>query len=243
MTAPPLPPDVEPVPELAALGFLAYTTTRAFGSLGTATDQPVRDVMARWRTVTDHLGSLGVARLATAAQVHGAQLLVHQPGWTGWLRGSAADGHVCRAGLRTAAAVTVADCVPIFLAHPSGACALLHSGWRGTAGRIVQAGVDALAALGCPAGELTVHLGPAICGDCYEVGPEVHARLTGRVPPGPAPVDLRALIAEHASARGVDRISVSAACTRCDNGRFFSHRAGDPGRQISLIAPGPALLA
>ncbi len=242
MTAP-LPPGVAPVPELAALGFAAYTTTRAFGSLGTATGEPVRDVMARWRAITDHLAALGVDRLATAAQVHGARVLVHQTGWAGWLRAPAADGHACAAGLRTAVAVTVADCVPIFLAHPSGALGLLHSGWRGTADRIVEAGIDALAALGCPADELTVHLGPAICGRCYDVGPEVHARLTGRTPPAPAPVDLRALIAEHAAARGVRRISVAAACTRCDNDRFFSHRAGDPGRQISLMAPGPALLA
>lgn len=238
-----LPPGVEPVPELAALGFVAGTTTRAFGSLGMATDEPVRDVTARWRAITDHLAALGIERLATAGQVHGARVLVHQGGWSGWLRAPAADGHVCPAGLRTAVAVTVADCVPIFLAHPSGALGLLHSGWRGTAARIVEAGIAALAELGCPSDELTVHLGPAICGRCYEVGPEVHAHLTGHAPPAPAPVDLRALIAEHAATRGVRRISVAAACTRCDNGRFYSHRAGDAGRQISLIAPGPALLA
>ncbi|MEW5919026.1 MAG: laccase domain-containing protein [Gemmatimonadota bacterium] len=25
-------------------------------------------------------------------------------------------------------------------------------------------------------------------------------------------------------------------CTRCDNDRFFSHRAGDAGRHIAVIA-------
>jgi copper oxidase (laccase) domain-containing protein len=48
-------------------------------------------------------------------------------------------------------------------------------------------------------------------------------------------VDLRALIADHARAAGVTRISVSALCTRCDNDRFFSHRAGDAGRQLGVI--------
>jgi purine-nucleoside/S-methyl-5'-thioadenosine phosphorylase / adenosine deaminase len=232
-----VPPDVEVVPDLDRMGVVAYTTTRAFGSLGMATDEPVRDVMARWRTIAGHLEAHGVDRLATAAQVHGARVIVHRGGWAGWLREPSADGHVCPAGLRIALAVTVADCVPVFLVHPSGAMALLHSGWRGTEARIVEAGLAALAGLGCPADELILHLGPAICGRCYEVSPDVHQRLTGRVVLRATPVDLRALIAEHAAARGVRRISISPACTRCDNDRFYSHRAGDAGRQISLIAP------
>jgi len=125
--------------------------------------------------------------------------------------------------------------VPVFLAHPSGAMALLHSGWRGTEARIVEAGIDALAALGCGASELHLHLGPAICGACYEVSPDVHQRLTRRAVSRPTPVDLRSLIAEHAEARGVQRITTSRWCTRCDNRRFYSHRAGDAGRQISVM--------
>jgi copper oxidase (laccase) domain-containing protein len=34
----------------------------------------------------------------------------------------------------------------------------------------------------------------------------------------------------------VEQISLSAHCTRCDNDRFFSHRAGDSGRQLGVIA-------
>jgi hypothetical protein len=38
--------------------------------------------------------------------------------------------------------------------------------------------------------------------------------------------------------RGVRRISQSEHCTRCDNALFYSHRAGDAGRQVGvLIAP------
>ena len=237
------PPDVETVQDLAALGFLAYTTTRAFGSVGLGTEQPVREVMARWHTITAHLAEAGVPRLATAAQVHGAHVLTHAGHWQGWLRAPAADGHACAAGAGTAAAVTVADCVPVFLAHRSGAMALLHSGWRGTETRIVEAGIAALAAVGCPARELVMHLGPAICGRCYEVSPDVHERLTGRAVDRPTPVDLRALIAAHATSCGVQSISASRWCTRCDNDRFFSHRAGDADRQISLMAPMPGAFA
>jgi YfiH family protein len=132
-------------------------------------------------------------------------------------------------------AVTVADCVPVFLAHPSGVAALLHSGWRGTVAGILPAAIDALGSLGLGAADLVVHLGPAICGACYEVSPDVHRQLTGRSVNRPTPVDLRDVLASQARAGGVRRISVSPFCTRCHQDRFFSHRGGDPGRQIGVI--------
>ena len=66
-----------------------------------------------------------------------------------------------------------------------------------TAARILQRGVEALAARGIATRELRVHLGPAICGDCYEVSPDVYAQLTGRTPARAMPIDLRALQAQH----------------------------------------------
>lgn len=132
-------------------------------------------------------------------------------------------------------AVTVADCVPVFLAHPSGAAGVLHSGWRGTAARIVERGIALLADRGISARELRVHLGPAICGGCYEVSAEVHAQLTGMNPGKRARVDLRSLIAGHAREAGVSHISVSPLCTKCDNGVLYSHRSGDAGRLAGII--------
>ena len=83
--------------------------------------------------------------------------------------------------------------------------------------------------------DLRIHLGPAICGRCYEVSPEVIHALTGNTAERNAPVDLRAIIATHARDRGVTRITQSPLCTRCDNDRFFSHRAGDAGRQLAIL--------
>lgn len=223
----------EIAPCFDAFGVRAFTTTRAAGSFGTLTDEPVRDVMSRWGRLRRELASSG-PRFATAAQVHGATIMVHNPGWRGWLRGDEADGHLS-AERGTALAVTIADCVPVFIAHPSGAVVLLHSGWRGTAARIVEHGVDALAARGFSARDLLLHMGPAICGKCYEVSAEVYAQLTGRDLGRPAAVDLRALIASHARAKGVSHITASTSCTRCDNDRFYSHRAGDVGRQLGVI--------
>ena len=108
--------------------------------------------MGRWSKLRDELRT-GGSRLATAAQVHGSAIILHHPGWSGWLRGDAADGHLST-DRGTALAVTVADCVPVFLAHPSGAIAVLHSGWRGTAGRIVERAIEVLELRGYPASEL-----------------------------------------------------------------------------------------
>ena len=231
-----VPAAYERVPELESLGFRAFTTTRAAGSFGLASGEPVKDVMARWDRLRAELQALG-PRLATARQVHGDDIILHGVGWEGWLRGGDADGHLAM-DRGTAMAVSIADCVPVFLVHASGAAALLHSGWRGTAARIIERALDQFESHGIPSVELVVHLGPAICGKCYEVSPDVFGRLTNRSAAGPTMVDLRSLIADHARLRGVRRVTASEYCTRCDNDRFFSHRAGDAGRQLGvLIAP------
>jgi YfiH family protein len=223
----------ELVESFAALGVLAFTTGRAAGSFGMQTAEPVRDVTARWGRLRTLLGG-PAARLATAFQVHGNTVLRHAGDWQGFLRGPEADGHLS-GGRGTAMAVTVADCVPVFLAHPDGAAAALHSGWRGTVARITEVAVREMVGLGLRPADLRLHCGPAICGRCYEVSAEVYARLTGRNPGRLTTVDLRALIADHARAAGVREITISPLCTRCDNDRFYSHRAGDDGRQLGVI--------
>ena len=84
-----------------------------------------------------------------------------------------------------------------------------------------------------------MHLGPSICGRCYEVGTDVYEKLTGWPTRRPRNVDLRALLAEQAKAHGVTRWTASAECTRCDNDLLFSHRAGDAGRQVAVIVAPP----
>jgi YfiH family protein len=225
----------EVVPGFADFGIRAFTTTRAVGSFGLLGTEPVRDVFGRWNELREELrDGAPSGRLATAGQVHGANVLIHRSGWSGWLRAESADGHAS-IDRGTGIAVTIADCVPVFIAHPSGAIAILHSGWRGTAARIVEHGIAALMASGLAAGDLRVHTGPAICGECYEVSPDVYAQLTGRNPGKPTTIDLRALIADHAKAMGVRQITTTDSCTRCDNAAFFSHRAGDEGRQLGVM--------
>jgi YfiH family protein len=225
--------DSEPVADFADLGITAFTTTRQIGTFGMMGPEPVSEVMARWATLRRELYEVS-PRLATGGQVHGNHVLAHEGHWDGWLRGGEADGHFA-AKRGTAMAVTVADCVPVFVAHPSGAAQVLHSGWRGTAANILKVGLAMMKAAGNRLADARVHLGPAICGSCYEVSPDVYEQLTGRKPERPTPVDLRAILASQARECGVERVTISPRCTRCDNDRFYSHRAGDRGRQIGVI--------
>jgi YfiH family protein len=223
----------EDIPEFQTIGVRAFTTTRHAGTFGLAGPDPVGEVMARWTELQGELSS-NARRVVIGRQVHGSRVLSHSGGWEGFLRTGEADGHVAtERGI--ALTVSVADCIPVFIAHESGAVAILHAGWRGTAGRIVARGLEALARHKIPADELKVHLGPGICGRCYEVSADVRAQLTGQPASRAGNVDLRALIAEQAHAAGVQKISVSPSCTRCDNDLFFSHRAADTGRQLGVI--------
>jgi hypothetical protein len=223
----------EVIDDFASFGIRAFTTTRAAGTYGTDAREPVSEVMARWYALVDEVHPVA-PRFATARQVHGTRVVVHSDTWEGWLRLADADGHAAPER-GTAAAVSIADCVPVFLAHPSGATALLHSGWRGTAAHILDHGVAALAHRGFVASELRIHFGPSICGKCYEVSRDVYRQLTGKVVSTPTTVDLRAVLSDQARALGVRHITTSPWCTRCHNDRFFSHRAGDTGRQIGVI--------
>ncbi|MEO8194512.1 MAG: polyphenol oxidase family protein [Gemmatimonadales bacterium] len=226
----------EAVAELAGFGVHAFTTTREAGTFRLSGPDPVGEVMSRWTALQDDLSEYA-RRTVIGRQVHGSHVITHRGGWEGLLRTGEADGHLA-AERGIILTVSIADCVPVFIAHSSGIVALLHSGWRGTVGRIIDAGIEAYGRLGIPPDELKVHLGPSICGRCYEVSAEVRAQLTGQPATRPGNVDIRSLIAEHARELGVSDITVSSDCTRCDNDRFFSHRAGDTGRQLAVIVAG-----
>ncbi len=218
------------------------TTGRGEGDpgfdLGLAGSQPVGAALDRWRALR---AALGAHTVVHARQVHGADVWTHRErGAPGVAVMDGFDGHVSALpGLLLA--VGVADCVPVSLVDlDRRAVALVHAGWKGAAAGIVEGAATALhAEWGSMAEDLLLHCGPAICGECYEVGPEVHAAVRPACAPphAPRPIDLRAAIAERALALGLreENVTVSAHCTRCGPGAFFSHRGGDPARQMGVL--------
>jgi purine-nucleoside/S-methyl-5'-thioadenosine phosphorylase / adenosine deaminase len=136
-------------------------------------------------------------------------------------------------------AVKTADCVPILLADARHrAVAAVHAGWRGTASRIVQKTIGAMAARwDTRAPDLHAAIGPAIGVCCYEVGPEVAVQFTGLNQR--AHVDLEDENRRQLLAAGLDPLQIWAAglCTFCGPEAFHSFRRDREaaGRMISFI--------
>jgi YfiH family protein len=237
------------------------------GAHGQPADDPEAVAVNRAR-VADRVG-VPWDRIRRGRQVHGRRVLGPRRG------ASRAGPSVPRAGARVrpaggleplpeadgqvadrlgeAAAVLVADCLPVAVVGP-GAVAMLHCGWRGLAAGLVAEGVDALRELGD--GPLVALIGPGAGPCCYEVGPEVHAAFAGGAEPGSggaelrsggadlpptgaAPtLDLKAIAAERLAAAGVAEVHDVGLCTICaDPALFFSHRrdGGATGRQCGVV--------
>lgn len=189
--------------------------------------------------------ALDLPSVAVGRQVHGTRIAVlEDAGLPGLHVEPATDGLVSPGPGRLLCA-TVADCVPVYLVAPATrSAALLHAGWRGAAAGVLVEGIAALlGATGVGTRDLHAHLGPAICGDCYEVGGEVLERF-GRPGEERGRLDLRARIAQDLVGAGVpaSRVTVSRWCTRCDAALLHSHRAGGPaaGRMAAFLGWRPS---
>lgn len=133
-----------------------------------------------------------------------------------------------------------ADCVPLYLADPvHKAIGLSHSGWRGTVHRMGRVTLEEMyRAYGTRPEDVICCIGPSICQDCFEVGPEVaeefagefdetyHKELFYRKENGKYQLNLwRANQIIFAEA-GVpeENIHTTDICTHCNPGLLFSHR-------------------
>jgi len=213
---------------------------------------PGDQVRANWAELAE---ATGFDTVVHAHQLHGSDIRVTSGGLRstegagrpGEPEGSpsqlptlleAADGHVTdQAGVLLA--VTTADCVPVFLVDSRlRAIGVVHAGWRGVAAGILERGLETMhGAFETRPSDVWLHLGPAICGGCYEVGPEVFEALGQKPPVGNEPIDVRSILRGRAGAAGVpaERISVSSHCTRCTDSGLYSHRVGHAQRQVGFI--------
>ncbi|WP_165173830.1 polyphenol oxidase family protein [Adlercreutzia sp. ZJ242] len=155
-----------------------------------------------------------------------------------------------------AALLCFADCVPVVIASPTGAFAVVHAGWRGVAASVAPKAVRALAAreshaaggegpFDAPeeaAAAYNVYLGPHIHVECFETGEDVRALFAERMGEECAPdarhVSLARALAVDLARAGVDpsRIADAGVCTACRPDEFYSYRAegGVCGRHGAL---------
>jgi len=132
--------------------------------------------------------------------------------------------------------VTAADCLSVFLVDPvHHAIGLAHSGWRGTAGRIVPNTLEAMAvAFGTRPQECLAAIGPGISGAGYEVDAPVFNAFTESpdaaiftpTRPGHWLLDLTAAVQHQLLSCGVPGESLSVSPWRTDQNTtlFHSHR-------------------
>ena len=199
------------------------------------------------QTVAEHRAAFGraiAARPVWLRQVHGVRaieaasvpdsgMVQADAAWT------AAPGVACT--------VQVADCLPVLLAAGKGrAVGAAHAGWRGLAGGVVEAAVDAVAiAAGCARSELHAWLGPCIGPGQFEVGADVFEAFGGGTAFAPCThpdgrprwlADLPALARARLTRAGVERVSGGQWCTVSDTARFYSFRRdGVTGRMAAAI--------
>ncbi len=158
-----------------------------------------------------------------------------------------------------AVGVRVADCAPILMADRHGrGVAAVHAGWRGTAARAAQAGVEALRTrVGIDPADLIVSIGPSIRSCCYEVGPEVRDHFAAAGHDEAAlerwfskgmrdrwQLDVPRANHDQLEASGVPAAQIfdSSLCTACHAATFHSYRrnVAGAGRMMGVIRPRPS---
>jgi len=141
-------------------------------------------------------------------------------------------------------AVMSADCVPILLYDfKNNAIAAIHSGWKGTAAKILEKTLHEMKNVFGTTGEnLIACIGPSVCQSSYEVGEEVietfntvyghDAGLMVKQPDAKAKLDLWKANKLQLLDFGVpeSQIEIADLCTVKNNNFFFSARKGDAGR-------------
>lgn len=150
------------------------------------------------------------------------------------------SGQVC--------AIMTADCIPVLFCDRQGSrVAAAHAGWRGLAGGVLEATLEAMA---MDPADLLVWLGPAIGPAAFEVGDEVRQVFLEQAADdasaftpsinadnkGHWMADLYALSRQRLARSGVSSVYGGEYCTYTDAGRFYSYRRdGVTGRMASLI--------
>ncbi|MEU3627925.1 laccase [Amycolatopsis coloradensis] len=203
-------------------------------NLGDHVGDDAGDVFANRKRLATELG-LAEDKLAWMEQVHGRTATVVDGSETS---AAEATDALVTAEVGVALVVLVADCVPVMLADvEAGVVAAVHAGRVGARVGVVPAAIEAMRSLGAEPGRTEALLGPAICGDCYEVPADMAADVEKHVPgsacktrKGTPGLDLRAGLWRQLADLGVGKIGVDPRCTNEDKTLFSFRRDGTTGR-------------
>lgn len=194
-------------------------------NVGRLTDDEPDSIEANVATLR---AALGIDRLQLLKQVHGDASLVLDAVDDSMPEADAAITSTTGLGLL----VTGADCPPVALAT-ADQVAIVHCGWRPVAAGLIE---SVAAQIEQP---FDAVIGPGICQEHFEVGPEVVEALggTAAVRTEGRQLDLPGVIGDRLRAAGAREVLDVARCTYCEPERYFSHRrdAGLTGRQAGVV--------
>ena len=138
-------------------------------------------------------------------------------------------------------AITVADCLPLLLIEQSGILSLVHLGWRGIEGGLLEKTLQFIRSKSSE--PITAILGPCIDTCCYEFGQnelrilveKYGEKIVGRTNKGSIAFDMRACVKEILKSSNVEIKYEEDSCTKCDS-RYWSFRADGTGKRQVMIA-------
>ncbi|GAA2724859.1 peptidoglycan editing factor PgeF [Streptomyces luteosporeus] len=189
---------------------------------------------------------LDAAQVVWMNQVHGADVAVVDGPWRS-REIPAVDAVVTtRRGL--ALAVLTADCTPVLLADPvAGVTGAAHAGRPGLVAGVVPNTVARMIELGAEPGRIVAHIGPSVCGRCYEVPEAMRAEVAAVVPEarattrqGTPAVDVAAGVEAQLGRTGVEVAGRSGVCTLESADHFSYRRERTTGRLASYVWLGEA---
>ena len=133
------------------------------------------DAVRRNRALAMDAIDMPVENLSTLYQVHGRGVVTLEAPLPDGGDRPKADAFVTRTP-GVVLGILTADCVPVLFCDPEARVIVAaHAGWKGAIGGVLEATLDAMAALGADRARVHAGIGPCIAQRSYEVGPEFPA--------------------------------------------------------------------
>ena len=220
-------------------------------NLGLGTEDPPANVEGNRSNLTRSFG-LEPRQLLTVKQVHGRDiLLIDTPNLDLSHFARVEADAIVTDQPEIMIGILTADCYPILLWHQEkSVAAVIHAGWRGAAGGLIEKTVATLVQnFACAATELRAAIGPGIGAHKYEVDRPVRDAFRQgsghwediatetRLGHWQLDIGLSCRLQLEACGLAPQHIEVAKPCTCCNPELFFSHRRDDgkTGRQIGFM--------
>jgi YfiH family protein len=166
--------------------------------------------------------------VAVMHQVHGDQVVVIDA-----IEKTPTADALVTSNKEIALAVRVADCLPLLM-YSENVVAAVHVGRKGLVNKVAVNAVNQMRKLG--AEEIQGVVGPHICGDCYEVGPELYAQVSADHPATAEKSNHLNLYAGLVEQLAGIPLTNTNLCTK-ELPDYFSYRGNaEIGRQVGVIS-------